>query len=250
MKATWISKLITVSFFVILVPMGSFIVSSIAETKYVSDLLIIALREGPGMEHTTITTLRSDTPLEIIEENEPFLKVKTTNGVEGWVLGRYLSDKTPKPIIISTLNKSINQLENRIATLEKQKISLTEELKIAKRDYAFKEKELNQTKQKSETKDNRIDQELKAITEKYNTLHYQSNNVVELANEKESLAAENQNFRKENTILNTKVENLEKQTSRQLLTGLLKWFLAGAGVILLGILIGRLSKQKKDYYKY
>ena len=73
-----------------------------AETQYVSDQLIITLREGKGNEYKIIKTLKAGTPLEIIEENERYLKVRTESGSEGWVLKQYVTEETPKPESSST----------------------------------------------------------------------------------------------------------------------------------------------------
>ena len=43
-----------------------------ADRRYVSDMLIITLRAGKGREYRVIKTLKTDTPVEVLEENEEF----------------------------------------------------------------------------------------------------------------------------------------------------------------------------------
>jgi SH3 domain protein len=82
-----------------------------AKTQYVSDELLITLREGKGNEYKIIKTLRTGTPLEILEETEHYLKVHTEEGLEGWVLKQYITSETPKAKIISGLRQEIDRLK-------------------------------------------------------------------------------------------------------------------------------------------
>ncbi len=46
------------------------------ETHYVTDILILNLREGPGIDHKVIRTLKSNMPVEILEESDRYLNAK------------------------------------------------------------------------------------------------------------------------------------------------------------------------------
>ena len=83
--------------------------SAVPDKRYVTDMLILTLREGPGNEYTVIRTLKSDAPVYVLEEGEAFLKIRTEEGQEGWVAKQYITTNTPKPIIITGLNKEIEQ---------------------------------------------------------------------------------------------------------------------------------------------
>ncbi|MDP1465893.1 SH3 domain-containing protein, partial [Klebsiella pneumoniae] len=48
-----------------------------AETRYVSDQLVVTLRQQPADQAEVITTLRTDTPLEILADQGRYLLVQT-----------------------------------------------------------------------------------------------------------------------------------------------------------------------------
>ncbi|MBF0201411.1 MAG: TIGR04211 family SH3 domain-containing protein [Desulfamplus sp.] len=100
-----------------------------AETGYVSDMLILGVREGPGREHNIISTLRSNNAVEILEKKGDYLKIKTEAGYQGWVEGRYISFELPKTVIIENLKNEIEGLQKRRAELEQKVIFIEEENK-------------------------------------------------------------------------------------------------------------------------
>ncbi|MEJ2097475.1 MAG: TIGR04211 family SH3 domain-containing protein, partial [Deltaproteobacteria bacterium] len=91
-----------------------------AETRYVSDLLIISVREQPVEDAPTNGYLISDTPVELLEETDDgeYVKVKSPEGLVGWVKKRYLNSKTPKSMIIEDLESQNKKLEEKIALLQ------------------------------------------------------------------------------------------------------------------------------------
>ncbi len=54
-----------------------------AEMWYVSDNMIITMRSGMGKDYRIIKNLKTGTPLEVIEESEEYMKVRTKDGEEG-----------------------------------------------------------------------------------------------------------------------------------------------------------------------
>ena len=55
----------------------------------------------------------------------------------------------------------------------------------------------------------------------------------------------NKVFEEQNITLAKKLAQLEKETSHMFRAGMLKWFLAGVGVLLLGWIIGQSVSSKK-----
>ena len=66
-------------------------ISAAQTTRYVSDELEITMRNGQGLDFGIRKMLKSGTELAVLE-NDPsgYSKVRTNDGVEGWVLSRYL----------------------------------------------------------------------------------------------------------------------------------------------------------------
>ncbi len=231
-------KLITIS--LMLIP---FIVSVdivCAETQYVSDQLIIMLREGMGNQYKIIKTLKAGTPLEIIEEDERYLKVRTKSGSEGWVLKQYITAEKPKPEIIAGLEKEIDRLNTKIEQYKKDKASLQDELNASKSGHNSKIRDLQQDVTANRGKAEQTSRDLKKMTEKYNALLKDSKDVVLLVKERDSIKASN-------SELQTKAEQLQKENDELKQSQMIWWFAAGGGVFLVGWIAGKISRQKRFY---
>jgi SH3 domain protein len=184
--------------------------SAHADRRYVSDRLIITLREAPGKDSAVLRTLRTDTPVEVLEESGQYLRVRTEEGEEGWVAAQYLSSEVPKLIIIAGLKKEIDRLKARIKEFESGSNPLSDQLDATKQRHLEKVKELEES-------------------------------AAEIIGERNRL-------RKENDRLHRDIEDLQKENARFKGTGKLRWFLAGAAVFCLGLIAGQVARRKKRYY--
>jgi SH3 domain protein len=241
MRVTKIRKLTFTVVFVLLMSIPVTVRSAHADTRYVSDMLILCLRSGPGNEYRVIKTLRSNTPVEVLEEEEDHLKVRTDDGAEGWVVKQYISSDTPKPVIIAALKRDVEQLEGMVEKLKKDRTSLSDELEAAKQSHATRVKELEEEASDNSKEIYRKTRELKEFAGKYSTLVDQSKDVVELVAERDKL-------QKESNRLNEEVEHLRQENARLGRTRTQRWFLAGAGVFFIGLILGSFSKKKRYYY--
>ena len=232
------SKLILL--FLLFIPLSVPVGPAHADRRYVSDMLIITLREGQGMEYKTIRTLKTGTPIEVLEESGRYLRVQTQEGEEGWVAKQYISSEVPKPLIIEGLKQETNRLGARVEELEKRQTLLLNQLKEAERSHDAKVKGLEKKADNCREEVSRTAMELKQITEKYNALLDQSKNVLALTSERDRLHAEN-------AKLDTEMDLLKQENAHLGRTGMLRWFLAGAGVFLIGLIAGKISRKKKYY---
>lgn len=181
-----------------------------ADRRYVSDQLFVSLREAPGKDSRRITVLRTDTPVEVLEESGRYLRVRTEDGQEGWVDEQYLTREVPKPVIIAGLKEEIDRLRARIRDFEAGKNPLEDELKAAEERHMTKVRELEEQAAK--------------------------------------LAGERSKLQKSNDRLQNEIERLNHEIARHKGTGKLQWFLAGAGVFFLGLIAGQVARRRKRYY--
>jgi len=93
--------------------------AGMGETRYVTDILIVSLREGPGNEYSVVRTVKTDMAMEVIEEQGSFVKVRTESGEEGWISKQYLTINTPKSILMNNLNKEIAPLKKKLKNSNK-----------------------------------------------------------------------------------------------------------------------------------
>ncbi|MBW2452484.1 MAG: SH3 domain-containing protein, partial [Deltaproteobacteria bacterium] len=81
-----------------------------AETRYISDRMVVSLRDQPQDNANVVTYLRSDTPIEVLSESGEYVKVETGNGEVGFIKQNYVSDTLPKSLQIERLQKERNAL--------------------------------------------------------------------------------------------------------------------------------------------
>ena len=217
-----------------------------AETRYVSDVLVITLRAEPEKDAEEIRTIRSNTPLEVIEENDKYLKVRTREGEEGWIIKRYLTSNIPKPMIITELGERINELENKNEELVKIRESLEAELDEIKK-YQNGSDEYKASIRNERKEAAKAIRELDAMTKKYNALRDKSRNVIEMAEKNKRLEEQIIKLNSSENKLKELSEKLKQEKKDLLRAGIIRWFLAGSGVLFAGMILGKISR-KKDYY--
>ena len=91
-----------------------------AETRYVSDLLVITVRSAKGNNYETLETLITATPVEILEEDKTYVKVRTPKGNEGYILKQYITKELPKATQIKQLQGEITALQNKLDQQQQQ----------------------------------------------------------------------------------------------------------------------------------
>ena len=190
-----------------------FATSAAAETRYVNDELVITMRTGKATTYQILRTLPSGTPLEVLEEDDKYIRVRTRDGLEGWVLAQYLTN-TP------VARDRLVQAEKQLSQLQADKQQLQKTLAELKQEKGTVEKE-----QRS----------LSAETEKLNKELEHLRNVaarpIELDRQNRELDQKVETLQREIEQLKSENARLQDHTQRD-------WFLTGAGVLLGGILLG------------
>ena len=214
---------------------------TLAETRYVGDQLIITLRQGKSTKHKILKTLKTGTPLEILEEDDSYYKVRTSDGIEGYVLRQYISSTPPKTQRIEELEMLNNSLQKNINRLKESNSNLETQLKSTQDKY---NQEFSAITSKSANIEQSLEQALnneRTMAEKYDALLAQAENVVEIAAERDKLL-------KKNKKLEAEVSALLEKTDKLADSRMIKWFLAGGGVLVFGWIIGKISRKKRTRY--
>ncbi len=213
----------------------------LAETRYVSDQLVITLRESARDSATMIKTLRTDTPVEILGEQGAFFRVREPGGQEGYVLKQYISPHLPKPRQIENLKEENASLDGLLRKCREDLSSLRETSRGARSQDRARISELEaliaDLEQEKQTRMENYD----TIREKYEELRAQSENVVQLAQENEQLQADHTRLSEENA-------RLAEQNQKLMMKGIIQWFLAGGGVFFIGWLSGKVSRRKRSSF--
>ncbi len=228
--------------FVILLILGIILTGNIrsvfADTRYVSDMLIISVREGQNKDDPVLGYLKTAAPVQVLKEKDRYLMVRTENGLQGWVLKQYIVNEKPKSLIIDDLRNEINDLNKKIKMFKNNQDSSSDELTVVKLNYEQKIKKLQETIKRNQEIISATKNELIQINKKYKNLLNNSNKTDELVRKLEKL-------KKVNTELKTEISNLKKRSKNPLKSKYIQLFIAGAGVLILGFLIGGSARRKR-----
>jgi SH3 domain protein len=211
-----------------------------AQTRYVTDQLIITLREMPDDASPSIRTLRTDTAVELLEEGETYLKVRTNDGAEGYVKKQYFTEETPKTTIVAglkierdRLQQEVNALKGRVKELQSGNAAGTAELE---QSLAEQTRQLAQSRKEAET----ASAELAALQKKFTTLEQSAGNVLQVVGEREKLLTDNERMTAE-------LETLQGENAWLVRTTIAKWALTGAGILFVGWIMGKASRTRRRY---
>ena len=192
---------------------------SFADEAYIRDTLYVPLRGGESSEHRIIHRgIKSGTLLERIETNEQtgYTRVRTSKGLEGWLLTQYLVDK---PIASTQLDRVKSELQSLDKKHQQTLLSLKD------------------TKEEREV----LADQNALLTEDLATITTLSANVVVIDEQNKQLSEERDVLLQKITELNELTDALSDDRAQQ-------WFLRGAGIILIGLLFG-FWLSRKIYHK-
>ena len=204
--------------------------SAYAETRYISDVLVVTVRDQEGDNYNVLETLTTATPVEILDEDKTYVKVKTPKGTVGYILKQYITKELPKALQIKQLNGQVSDLQ---AQLDQLREKSQESLNTASQSQAQSD---SLTKQLEQTR-----QELATVNNKYQQLLKNSENVINLTTENEQLIEQNKLINSELMVLREENQNFHR-------SNMIQWFIAGAAVFFGGWLIGKISRKKQRGY--
>jgi SH3 domain protein len=184
---------------------------------YVTDKLQVTVRTGPSVENKVLHLVKSGDRVAVLETNAAgWAKVRVAEDKEGWMLSRYLQEEKPAILRIKDLDPQAKDLMQRVEELEQE----------------------NRELQSRQAQAEKLAQETE---EKYQALKEEAAQVISLRSRHNKLQTE----------FEAQAQKLEKVTAEAeslRLGNNLKWFLAGAGVLVVGWLMGlALGRRKKRW---
>lgn len=209
---------------VVMILLGSMGVGSAsAETMYVTDVLRLKLRSEPNDGGEVEQVILSGQALEVVSETDTWARVRLPDGAEGWVPIRYLTADRTARLKLDRLEGRFDSQKTELAALRSENIQL-------KRENSRLQTELSQKSRQAEE-----------ARKAYDALKEESTDYLQLK-------SEHQRTLKKASEQSTQVLGLEKELTRLETQRLVRWFLAGAGVLLLGIVIGFSAKRQRRKY--
>ena len=191
-----------------------------AETMYVSDVLKLTVRVGKGQDYKIISVIQSGQTVEVLQPEDEWALVRLDDGKEGWVLTRYLTSKITNNVKLQWLQKKHKTLTVQAATLLEENTKLKNE-----------KKELDSMLKKAE-------KSVEELNKSYEILKTESADYIKLKSKHTKAASQLAEYTE-------KSELLEKELTKLEFGQTIRWFLTGAGVLLLGFLIGFGTKRQR-----
>ena len=200
-----------------------------AQSAWVSDEFEVTLRTGPSTSNAIELMVSSGTRLEVLEQDADagYSRVRTQGGTEGWVLTRYLMNE---PSAREQLQRLTTQLTDAAAegeSLGSQLVAIRNEYDTATRRIADLESE-----------NARLQDEIDEISSKAaNTL---------------AIDRQNQELQQKLTDAEIQVNVLEQEKDRLTGQSTRTWFITGAAVLFVGVLVGlilpRMNFRRRSRY--
>ena len=193
--------------------------AALGETRYIKPSSEIAVRRGQGVDFKIVAMIKDGASVELLEENESHARVRLGNDKEGWMLKRFLSDTPPLTEVVVSLRTEKEELERKESELSQNIEELSSTLSETRTELDATLNERNQ------------------IWADFQTLQRETADVVQINKEFLETKKNNEQLVQELAFTKKNSERLKKNTA-------IKWFLAGGGVLLLGMLIGRTMARK------
>lgn len=233
-----VGKTILVILFIVAFTVSASINSVFADTRYVSDRLIISVRDGQNQNAAVLGYIETGEPVDVLEEKEDFLKIRTEDLIEGWVRIQYIVSEKPKVMIIENLKNEITALKKEIETFNNEQDSASNTLSKTKKMYQEEIEELKEEVNINQKFAAKAKSDFIQLNKKYTNLLKHSKNT-------EGLIGEVEKLKKLNAELNTEVKSLRKDQKNPLKSNRIQSFIAGAGVLLFGFILGGSAKKRK-----
>jgi SH3 domain protein len=209
-----LSVLFSLCFFLMVSPAHS-------ESTYITDEIRVMVRSDAGGDRKIIAMPMSGTRVEVLEQSEDgWSKVRLPNEKEGWLLTRYLSQGLPSKEVVAKLKSENEGLRQRAKTLTE------ENSRLKKERNDFHEALSNQTKTAN------------TLKESYETLKKGSSEYL-------SLKASYEKASKDLSIKTKRQAELEEELKALQKSQTLQWFLGGAGVLFVGLIVGYMSRRPR-----
>ena len=203
--------------------------SALGQSAWVSDEFEITLRTGPSTSNAIQLMVSSGMELRVLERDEEngWTRVQTPGGTEGWVLTRYLMNEPSAREQLETLSAQLTNANTRGSSLDSQ-------LEGIRGQYD----DATQRIRTLESEKSGLEQELADIRRT-------AANVI-------SINSENTKLRDDLAAAEIRIGSLEQENRELEGQAARFWFVTGAAVLVVGILLGlwlpRIRWQRRSRY--
>lgn len=186
-----------------------------AETRYVTDVMYIPMRSGPGNEFRIIhSAIKSGLKMTVVEmpEDSDWAHVQTPSGLDGWIRKQYLIDTPTARLQLSAALEELNVAKSRAKELEQKLVALE-----------GKHSNLSQQAQDTNKTKNQLEEELRNLK----TL---SADAINLSHRYKDLLAKHD-------LIQTEFDAVRAENDRLKGEKTINQWLFGAGLVILGMFL-------------
>ena len=229
------------------------VLSAQAEQTYISDVLVVNIRDNFESPSTVVGRVTSDDPVTVVEEKNKHVLIETNDGKRGWIAGQYISSEPPKSLHIEHLEQQIDVMKNELDTLEPgedttnksettiQESSEYERLKVERDTLAAEVEKLRQSAAVTEppTDTASLATDFKQLQSDYASLLEQKNSLDQQLADINAVASQAAPSFLEGDINPPEMQKLSEKKN------IIYWFLAGVAIFLCGVLSGKLTGRRR-----
>lgn len=187
-----------------------------AEERYITDIVYVPLRAGPGNEYRILHRgLRTGTRMNILEADagNNYSKVSMSDGTEGYILTQYLINQAPA--------------RERLPKEQEKNRQLTSDLAKSHSELKQKDAELTTAKKNLKSTSRMLDEKTTELVA-----------LREATADPLALDRRNKQLMEENLRLKNSLEVTQAENTQLVRNNSIRWYLYGGGTILVGILLG------------
>ncbi len=185
------------------------------EAAWVTDRLEVTLRRGTGTQFAIVRMLPAGARLEVLERDAEsgYTRVRTDQGVEGWVLTRYLVDQPSAREQLADMRQRLDQALAQRGSAGEMLDAMT-----AERNTLREERDALAAANRD-------------LTEELAEIRAAAAEPLQMRERARALAEENAALESRVATLSLETRDLRRSTQRD-------WLLAGAAVLLVGLVLG------------
>lgn len=101
-----------------------------AETVYVIDHLAVGVHEDKSLNGAIVKILPTGTPLDVLSRESDFVRIRTEDGLEGWVDANYVMPEKPAQLALLELEARYAEAAEALAAAQQEAITLNERLDL------------------------------------------------------------------------------------------------------------------------
>ncbi len=199
---------------------------SFAKTMFVKPVEELALRRGQSTEYKIIGMVKAGSMVKVLEQTNDYARIRLKSGKEGWLLKRFLGSDLPPAQQLEKIAQENEKLKERAGEVSKKSAEASASLEETRAQLESVLAERND------------------LLESYQQLQKDTANVTRLKKLQEETAQANAELMEQVNTIKDENAVLKKEKN-------LDWFIAGAAVLAVGFLLGRIpspaGRKKRGY---